>query len=306
MATKTGNNLAPAPILVLGALITVQLLFGINYVVSKVVVGAFPPLVWASGRIIIAAFFMVLIAKLTGRKHPELKISFFGPLVIFSLLGIIINQSSFLVGLRYTTSTNSAILNTLIPIVTLLIVTIRGQEPLTARRGIGFVFAFLGVLALRKIEDISFSNQTWIGDLLTILNCVSYGFFLSFSKSFLEKHDRVWTTAWLFIYGSFGLTALALPDWMHFQMPVMTPVLLGCVLFGIFGATLATYFLNFWALAHAKPSSVAIFIYIQPVVASLLAWAWHGELITLRTTLSSLLIFTGVLLVLLQKPIKTR
>ena len=40
---------------VLAALITVQVLFGLNYVVTKLVVDAFPPLVWASIRAIIVA-----------------------------------------------------------------------------------------------------------------------------------------------------------------------------------------------------------------------------------------------------------
>ena len=292
----------PSPILVLLALITVQILFGVNYVVSKVVVEAFPPLVWASARIIVSAGIMLWIAQLSGTDSPRGK-EFFGPLVIFALLGIIINQSSFLVGLRYTTATNSAILNTLIPIVTFAIVTIRGQEKLTPTRALGFAFAFGGVLIMRKIEDFSLSDKTLIGDLLTILNCVSYGFFLAYSKSFFERYSRMWTTAWLFLYGSVGLTVLALPDWIVFKMPEMTPLLMGCMAFGVIGATLLTYFLNFWALAYANASSVAIFIYLQPIVAAALAWLWFGDSVTLRTTLASLLIFAGVLLVMkVKKP----
>ncbi|OFZ18720.1 MAG: hypothetical protein A2X94_05910 [Bdellovibrionales bacterium GWB1_55_8] len=291
----------PAPILVLLALITVQVLFGLNYVISKVVVEAFPPLLWASARIIISTILMFMIAGFAGTRMPRGR-AFFLPLVIFALLGTVINQASFLVGLHLTSSTNSAILNTLIPVVTLLIVTLRGQEAATWKRVVGFVFAFGGVLVLRKVENFSFSDQTFLGDLLTILNCVSYGFFLAYGKTFLERHDRIWTTAWMFAYGSVGLTALALPDWMHFTLPTLTPLLVGCMVFGIVGATLLTYFLNFWALAHAKASSVAIFIYLQPIVAAALAWSWFGEAVTVRTAVSSLLIFGGVLLALQKEP----
>ncbi len=295
------SSASPSPRLVLTALIAVQILFGINYVVSKIVVGVFPPLVWASLRIIISSSCMVAFALLSGRKHPKVGFSFFGPMVVFALLGTVINQASFLVGLKYTTSTNSAILNTLIPIFTLLIVTIRGQEPATPARIWGFVFAFTGVLVIRKVEELTLSNTTLLGDLLTILNCLSYGFFLSYSKKFLEKYDPVWTTTWLFIYGSIGLTVLALPDWMGFHWPEMTPKLWMAAVYAIFGATLATYFLNFWALAHAKSSHVALFIYLQPVVASLIAWIWFGESVTLRTVLASMLIFMGLLLGLSKK-----
>lgn len=284
----------PDPRMVIAALIVVQLLFGINYVVSKYVLHAFPPLVWASARIIIASLLMLMIAAASGRKHPPLTRQFFMPLVIFAALGTVINQASFLVGLNYTTSTNSAILNTLIPIFTLLIVTLRGQEPATPRRVFGFVCAFVGVLVMRRVEEFSLSNRTMVGDLLTILNCLSYGLFLSYSKKFLEKYDPIWTTAWLFIYGSIGLTILAIPEWSTFHMPEVDPTLAAAMIFAIFGATLMTYFLNFWTLAHSKPSQVALFIYLQPVVASFIAWFWLGESVTTRTILASLFIFGGV------------
>ena len=294
----------PSPILVFGALIFVQVLFGLNYVLSKVVVDVFPPLVWASARIIIAAIIMVGIAFFSGTDAPKPDRKFFIPLIAFSLLGIIINQSSFLVGLHYTTSTNSAILNTLIPVVTLMIVTFRGQEPLTLKRGLGFISAFAGVLVIRKVENFSLSNPTLIGDLLTILNCISYGFFLAYSKPFFQKYNRMWATAWMFLYGSVGLTLLATPQWFTFEMPVLTPVLIGCMIFGVLGATVLTYFLNFWALAYARSSSVALFIYLQPIVAAALAWFWFQEPPTARTLISSLLIFCGVLLGLSREPAK--
>ena len=260
---ENGQVWKPSPKLVLAALLTVQVLFGINYVVTKVVVGVFPPLLWASFRIIISSIFMLSVAFMSGHEHPKDGKKFFGPLVIFALLGIIINQASFLVGLRYTTATNSAVLNTLIPVFTLLLVTLRGQEKLTAKRLVGFLCALTGVLIIRKLEDIFFSNNTWIGDLLTVLNCLSYSFFLSYGKKFLEQHDRFWTTFWLFAYGSVGLTCLGAHDWMTFTWPVISPQLLACMAFAVVGGTLMTYFLNFWALAHAKSSSVAL-VHLRP------------------------------------------
>lgn len=284
----------PKPGLVTLALITVQLLFGINYVVSKIVIQAFDPFVWASLRIAISTVAMFGFAVMSGHKPPKLTKSYLLPMVGFALLGTIINQVCFLVGLKHTTSSNSAVLNTLIPVFTLLVVTIRGQEAFTFRRGVGFFLALTGVLVLRKIENFKFSDETALGDLLTVTNCFSYALFLSFSKSFFEKHDRIWTTAFLFLYGTIGITAVAAPHWANFQFPEMNPNLWAAAFFAVFGATLATYFLNFWALAHAKSSRVALYIYIQPVVTTLITWGFMGEPITLRTILSGLMIFLGM------------
>lgn len=290
------SDRVPAPGWVVSALLAVQVLFGINYVVSKVLVGAFPPLVWACGRIAVAAAVMVALAA--GRKHPGGGWKFFGPLLLFTLLGVVVNQGCFLVGLKHTTATNSAILNTLIPIFTLLLVTLRGQEPISAPRVAGFVSAFLGVLVLRRVEAFTLTDETLLGDLLTIVNAFSFALFLAFGKRFLEAHDKVWVTAWMFVFGSLGLGVAAMPDLAGFRMPEVTTGLALAMVFNIVGATILTYFLNSWALAHAQSSQVAIYIYLQPVVASAVAWFWMGEAITPRTVLSSALIFVGLLLAL--------
>jgi len=287
----------PPHALVIAALILVQVLFGVNYVVSKEVVTHFPPLMWASTRIIISSLLLLGAALLLKRPHPKWTRKFFVPLIGFALLGTIINQASFLVGLKHTTATNSAVLNTLIPVFTLLIVTVRGEESTTPRKVAGFLSALVGVLFMRRVEEFSLGNTTFVGDLLMIVNCLSFGFFLALGKRFLERNDRLWTTIWMFIYGSFGLTALAIPDWSRFTFPAMTPLLAACAVFAIVGGTLGTYGLQNWALAYARSSHVALFIYIQPPIASALAWAWKGEAPTPRIVAASLLIFAGIYLV---------
>src|SRR5690606_1625764 len=119
---------------------------------------------WANIRILISAGILFIIAILSRRPHPEGGRRFFVPLMGLALVGTIINQGCFLVGLSYTTPTNSAILTTLIPVFTLLIVTLRGQEPVTIRRVLGFVCALGGVLVLRRVEEFTFSDKTAIGD----------------------------------------------------------------------------------------------------------------------------------------------
>jgi drug/metabolite transporter (DMT)-like permease len=284
------------------ALAAIQVLFGINFVTAKIVVGALPPLLWASLRIIIAAIVMVAACIFMRRKHPSGGRKFFIALIPFALLGAVINQGALLLGLHYTTATNSAVISTLIPIFTLAIVTLRGQEAFTQRRAVGFTLALAGVLILRKIEQLSLSDQTLIGDALVVISCLSTALFFSYGKVFSQTHDRFWTTAWMFIYGSLGLTLLALPDYLHFQWPALSTTVLGCMIFTVLGGTLLTYFLTVWTLAQAPPSSVALFTYVQPVVTAALAWAWLGQAPTARTLFSSVLIFAGMLVALSKSP----
>lgn len=297
MTTGSAKN-PPSALLVVLALLIVQVCFGANYVISKVVLSHFPPLVWGGIRIAIAASVMLTVCILSKRKRPELNRAFLWPLAGFALLGTILNQISFLVGLNLTTSANSAVLNTLIPVFTLLIVTVRGQEALTFRRGFGFVLALFGVLSIRSLEGVRFTDATFIGDLLNVLNCVLYAFFLSYSKPFMEKHDTLWVAAFLFLYGTVGINLIGIPSWIEFTPPEMTGVLWVTAGVAVLFGTLIPYFLNFWALKFAKASQVALFIYVQPIVAAAVAFIWLGEVMSLRAVVASVLIFSGLLVAL--------
>lgn len=277
-------------------LVVVQVLFGVNYIASKIVVTAVPPLPWASVRAVIAGGILAAAAIGLKRTPPTDGRRFFLPLIVYSMLGVTINQGCFLVGLRHTTPANSAVLTTLIPVFTVLIGTVRGEERLTARRLAGFACAFGGALALMKVENLSVSHKTLLGDLLTVVNSASYALFLSIAADFIQHHDRVWTTAWLFLYGGMGLGIAAAPEWTDFHPLALTPRVLACMAFAIFGGTVLTYGLSLWALMRTRASSVASFIYLQPVVASLLAWIWLGQRPSARNGVATLAILTGLLL----------
>src|SRR5436309_3152913 len=94
----------PSPLLVYGALITVQVLFGMTNVVQKKILGSMPALVWATMRLVTAAVLMFAIVMALKRPFPKGGRSFFLPLIVFTLLGVVITQGSFLYGLQYTTA----------------------------------------------------------------------------------------------------------------------------------------------------------------------------------------------------------
>lgn len=292
--------MAPSPKLIVAALILVQVLFGIHFVASKALVHFFPPLLWASLRAGIAAALLVGLAVALRRPHPKGGMKFFLPLAGFACLGVIINQACFLIGLKYTTPANSSVLNTMIPVFTLLIVILRGMEELSWKRLAGFFSAFLGVLILVRVETFTMNLATAKGDLLTLVNALSYGCYLAFSKRFIEQHDRVWVTAWLFLFGTVGLGLAALPDWMSFTWPTLTPSIVGAGIYAVLGGTVMTYFLVTWTLAYTPASQVGLFIYIQPVAASLVAWIAFGLSPTPRTLLGSVFIFAGLYLTQLR------
>ena len=74
------------------------------------------------------------------------------------------------------------------------------------------------------------------------------------------------------------------------------PEMIGLIYVILFG-TLIVYLLNNWALKRAKSSTVGIYVYTQPVFATIVALFFYGELFTFIEGIATVFIFGGVYLV---------
>jgi drug/metabolite transporter (DMT)-like permease len=72
--------------------------------------------------------------------------------------------------------------------------------------------------------------------------------------------------------------------------------LIGAMLFAVLGATVASYLLNVWAIKRTQASHVALFIFLQPLVAAALGVIALGEQITPRLLIALALVFAALAL----------
>lgn len=279
---------------VLLVLISIQILFGINFPASKIIVGKMDPVLWSNLRFLLAGIAMLFFTLIAKRKHPKVDKSFVTHITVLSTLGMALGQGLFLVGLKYTTSINSAILITCIPILTLFFVVVRGQESFSWKKGLGFAFSFCGVLLMRDLSQFSLGNETLIGDLLVFIAAGCFAAYLSFGKAFFMKTDNMWATTYMFLFSGFLMALFNFGKWGQLSHIGGDSLFYICAAYSILGATLLTYFLNNWALKRAASGNVAIFIYLQPIVAGIIGVTFLGEVISVRTLLCSLLILLGL------------
>lgn len=286
---------------VLTSLLGIQFLFGLNYIFSKIIMQHIPPLIWGSIRCTSTALILTFIAVTLNKLDAKKAFQHWKSFLTFSLLGIVLNQGCFLLGLHRTTPTNSSLLNTLIPIFTILVVSLRGIEKFTKLKLLGFATAFSGVLILQNVENFNLQSETFLGDLLTLANALFYSIFLGYSQKFFSKNDFIWATTWLFLFGSPGFFLFSSHDWATFHWPEIPMLVVLAGIANILLGTVAPYLLISFTLSKVNSSLVALFVYVQPLIATVLAYLFFGHVLTARTLLSALLIFTGVFLVLYKK-----
>jgi len=290
-AAKT-NPAAPPHL----ALIAVQLLFATWPIVGKIALRAMPAVVLVGFRVAGAALALLTLARISGHLR-SIKRRDWSLLIVSSLLGVILNQLLFVKGLSLTTAINSTLLGTTIPVSTLLVGVALGTDRMTSRRVIGIALAAAGVLYLIGPGRAQFSAATRAGDLLIVANSLCYGAYIAVSKDLVKRYNALTVITWIFVVGCVATVPAAAISMAQLPLAAISWGVWLAVLYVILLPTAVAYYLNAWALARVPPSTVAVYIYLQPLIAFALAPLILGEAFSWHTVVASLFIFAGVVVV---------
>ncbi|MDX5421935.1 MAG: DMT family transporter [Hymenobacteraceae bacterium] len=279
------------------ALFLVALIYGSNYSIAKEVM---PEYVGPFGLIVIrvvsaAIFFgifsrMVTKEKIVG-KADNLRV------ILCGITGVAVNQLCFFAGLNLTAPINAALLMVIVPVVVLIFSAILLKERIGKRKVSGILIACVGALLLIYSSRSETTTGNIWGDLLIILNATSFGMYLVLVKPLMQKYKAITVVSRIFTVGAvivvpFGFNQLLEPNYSSFPTSIWV-----AILFMVFAVTIIAYLLNTWALRYANPSLVGAYIYLQPVMAILIAVGMGSDVFTLQKALYALMIFVGVYLV---------
>ena len=216
-------------------------------------------------------------------------------LLIATVFGVAVNQSLFLNGLNITTPIDAAIIMTATPILVLLVARLLIREPITIFKVIGIVAGATGaILLILYSGNISFSNNHVIGNSIIVANATSYALYLVIVKPLINKYHPVTLMKWIFLFGLLLVSAPGLPAFMRVNWGSLPGDIMLSVLFVVVGTTFLAYLLNMYSLKYVKPITVSIYIYSQPVIASIVALILGQDVITPVKIVAALLVFTGV------------
>ncbi|MBP2834119.1 DMT family transporter [Aquimarina sp. U1-2] len=284
----------------------VAIFYGANYTIAKDVM---PHYVQPFGFIVL---------RVAGAFVLFWGISFFGPkerierkdlaqIALASLFGVGINMLAFFEGLYLTTPINASVLMVTTPIIVLLLAVLFLNEKVRALKIIGVLTGLLGTLLMILYgtgNSASASNPV-LGNFLIFVNASSYACYLIVVKKITQKYHPFTFIKWMYGFGFLIVLPFGFSQLLEIQpdlIPVKGYLKIGYV---IVFATFGTYILNIFAIRELKPTTVAVFIYLQPMLASIFAIALGKDTLDSIKIIATLFIFVGVYLVT-KKPKQLR
>ncbi len=245
-------------------------------------------------------FWLLFLLKPVNIKIERQDIKRF---ILCAVTGIAINQLLFLKGLSLTYSIHASLLMLTTPILIVFIAAWLLKERLSLIKIIGLALGIGGaaVLILGK-ESSGNGNEVLWGDILILINAVSYTFYFILVKPLMQKYNPVVVIRWVFTFGFFMVLPFGWNEFNQIQWHTFNTVDITTMILIVFAGTFLAYLFNVYGIKVLGASVAGFYIYTQPVFAALIAKLVLNEDLTAYKIMAAILIFTGVYLA--NKPVK--
>jgi drug/metabolite transporter (DMT)-like permease len=283
------------------SLLAANIIYGLNFSIAKAVMpDAIKPFALVSLRSISGAALFWITSLFIPKEPVKNKDLLF--LFGVSFFGVVINQTLFLVGLDMTTPVNSSIILSTNPIFAFIFAALILKERITFMKGTGLAIGLAGVLLLilqNGTPDLA--STTFLGDIYTLINTISWAFYTVIIKRMLERYHPVTVMKWTFLFGMLTNIPIGYSQWSTMDWSAISVTSWFQIGFVIVGATYLGYLLISFGLRRLSPTVVSTYTYSQPVIAAYLASMMGQDHIDLVMVISALLIFAGVFVVSRQR-----
>ncbi len=277
------------------ALFSVALIYAANYIIAKDVMADhyLEPYGFILMRVVSACIlFQIFHLLFVKEKLDSYKDHLY--LAMCALFGVMINQLAFFKGLQLTSPINASVIIVFIPIAVMIFSFLLRIEKVKASKILGIIISASGTLwlILQSGNDLELSNVK--GDFLIFVNAVSYGLYLVLIKNMMVKYNPFTVLKWVFTYGlfmvfPFGYQEVLEADWNNFPRYIYLSIF-----YVLFFTTFLTYLFNAFALQKVNPTVAGVYVYLQPVLTTIIALLLAKDILTFSKTTAAIVIMLGL------------
>ena len=276
----------------------VAIFYAANFSIAKEVM---PHYIKPFGFILFRVTGACILFWLVGIFGPKEKIATKHYLRIFwgAFFGMAVNMLAFFYGLNLTTPINASVMMVTAPIITFILAVVFLKEKIQLRRVLGLIIGIVGAVVMIAYGKGNIENATnpALGNFLIFINATAFACYLVIVKKLTQLYHPFTFIKWMYTLGIIMVLPFGLSQVL--EMPLESIPISGFLSIGyvVVFVTFGTYILNIFAIKELKPTTVAVFIYFQPFLTSIIAFILGTDTIDFVKIIATSLIFVGVYLV---------
>lgn len=219
-----------------------------------------------------------------------------------SIFALTLNQLPFFVGLSLTSPIDASIVVTMLPILTMLLAAVILKEPITVKKAIGVLIGASGALLLIFNAEVSVDGKSnlW-GNVIVFMAVISFALYLTLFKRLISRYSPVTIMKWMFLFGTITSYPFCHSALVATDFSLLSNHTFWLIAYVVVIATFISYMLIPVAQNSLRPTTLSMYNYLQPVVASLAAVAIGIDAFSIEQALAAILVFVGVFVVTQSK-----
>ena len=222
------------------------------------------------------------------------------PLIIASLLVIGLNQVLIIVGMSLTSPVDASVVCSLTPIFTLIFGAILMGIAFTWSKALGVTIGLAGALIFvftGQADAETYVSNPVLGDVACLMAQVFGALYLVCFTKLISKYSLITLMKWMFLISGIAVLPFSLPDMLAVDWSqVILMEYIDLIFIILFGTCLA-YMLIPVAQRRVEPTIIAMYNYLQPVVAVVFSVIAGLATFSITNAIATAMVFVGVWIV---------
>ena len=276
---------------------TATVIYGLSFTIAKEVM---PLYVKPFGFVLLRIIGGTILFWFVGFfiKNEKIILGDYLRIFLASIFGIALNMLTFFKGLSMTTPISASVIMVTTPIIVLSFSAFFLKEKATKRKLSGiFIGMFGAILLIAYGNEIGISSNTILGNILVFINATSYALYLILIKNLTQKYHPLTLAKWLYLFGLLIVIPFGIKEFNQINWGSIPFTGLLRISYVVVFTTFLAYMFNLFAIKKLKPTTLSIFIYLQPVLATTYALIVGSDVLNEVKIIATILIFIGVYLV---------
>jgi drug/metabolite transporter (DMT)-like permease len=276
-------------------MLTVAVIWGLNFSITKGAFARFPPLAFTGVRFALASLLLVpLVRHLEGRQALPRDVLL--RLVVLGVVGNTVYQLVFISGLARTTASNSALILASMPSIVALLAAGLGLEAVRPRVLGGVLLATVGVVLVVAARGEGFGGGSLAGDLLSLAAVLCWAGYTLGLRRMPDGVSPLRVTAITTVAGAPGLVLAGIPQMLAMDWSGVGAAGWAALGYATVFSLVVAYLLWNRSVQEVGPSRTVVYMCLTPLVAVAGAALLLGERPRPLQAVGAVLVIGGVLL----------
>lgn len=281
------------------AVLMANIIFGLGVPVTKLLLDEWvTPMGYMFSRCLGATLVFWFIALFMPKEHVEKKD--LAIIMAGGLLGFVISQTLTAWALVYTTPVYFSLVATLTPAATMIMAALILKESINRIKTIGVLIGIAGAILMVLM---GWSNGTGTNDVLgiglTFLSMLTWAVYLIITRKVSQKYTAVTQMKWVFLVSTVAVLPFV---WNELDAQKLYSAQWAWdgaaeMIFIILFATVLGYFAIPYAMKYLQATTVSVYTNLQPVIASLVAFAIGQDALTWDKPVAGILVLLSAYIV---------